>query len=101
MIKLTAIELYNRLKKDLLGQEGSIKISFCGLDVEIESTDTVGNSLQSWLEGYLNQNNIYYRTPDNTQEFPDFYLGENNSDNLLEVKAFNFDNIITHLSHAI
>lgn len=92
MIKLTSIELYNRLKKDLLGQEGSIKISFCGLDVEIESTDTVGNSLQSWLEGYLNQHNIYYRTPDNTQEFPDFYLGENNSDNLLEVKAFNFDN---------
>ena len=58
MIKLTALELYNRLKKDLLGQTGSIKISFCGLDVEIESTDTVGNSLQSWLEGYLEKNNI-------------------------------------------
>ncbi|MDV5115793.1 NgoBV family restriction endonuclease [Clostridium perfringens] len=92
MIKLTALELYNKLKKDLLGQTGSIKISFCGLDVEIESTDTVGNSLQSWLEGYLEKNDIYYRTPDNTQEFPDFYLGETNDTNLLEVKAFNIDN---------
>lgn len=92
MQKISSLELYNRLKSDLLGQVGSIKISFCGLDVEIESNDTVGNSLQSWLEGYLNKNNIYYRTPDNTQEFPDFYLGENNNENLLEVKAFNIDN---------
>ncbi|ELC8442524.1 NgoBV family restriction endonuclease [Clostridium perfringens] len=92
MIKLTADKLYNRLKHDLVGKEGSIKISFCGLDVEIDSTDTVGNSLQSWLEGYLKEKNIYYRTPDNTQEFPDFYLGENNKENLLEVKAFNLDN---------
>lgn len=68
MIKLTSTELYNRLKRDLLGQVGSIKISFCGLDVEVESTDTVGNSLQSWLEGYLNKNNIYYRTPNNTKD---------------------------------
>lgn len=92
MIKLTSLELYNKLKEDLLGKEGSIKISFCGLDVQIQSTDTVGNSLQSWLEGYLKANNIYYRTPDNTQEFPDFYLGDNNTSNLLEVKAFNIDN---------
>jgi len=45
----------------------------------------------------MNDNNLYYRIKDNTQEFPDFLLDENdsNTENLLEVKAFinspNFD----------
>ena len=36
------------------------------------------------------KNNIYFRAPDNSQEFPDFYLDNSEIKNLLEVKCFDF-----------
>ena len=45
--KLTAKELYDFLKPNLVGKKGCITFSLCDLDVDIESTDIVGNSLQS------------------------------------------------------
>ena len=58
----------------------------------IDTTDTVGNSLQRWLKEWLIKNDIYEHEPENTQEFPDFYLSASNpKDHMLEVKAFNYN----------
>ena len=90
--KLTAKELYDFLKPNLVGKKGCITFSLCDLDVDIESTDIVGNSLQSWLGKYLESKNIFFTTKDNTQEFPDFILDDEDEQNsLLEVKAFNYE----------
>jgi len=58
------------------------------VQVVIKSTDTIGNSLQEWLEQWFSKNKIYYRSPANTQNFPDFFLSPDNSNGLLEVKSF-------------
>ena len=88
-IKITAAELYNKLlSSGVIGQIGSITFSLNNITVKMNTTDTVGITLQSWLKQYLITNNLYQREPVNTQEFPDFYLGEDNVHNMLEVKAF-------------
>ncbi len=92
MKKLTAKELFDFLKQELLGKKGTITFTLAGIPVDIKSTDIVGNSLQSWLGEFFKENDIYYTTRDNTQEFPDFILDDEDEENsLLEVKAFNYD----------
>lgn len=48
---LDAVTIYNDLK--LLFQNshlGTINFNLCNINVKINSTDIVGNSLQSWLK---------------------------------------------------
>ncbi|MCM3634263.1 NgoBV family restriction endonuclease [Paenibacillus camelliae] len=86
---LTAQQIYEKLIKDnIYEHKGSITMSLAGIDVIIKSTDTVGNNIQEWLNDWLYVNNVYHRTPDNSQNFPDFYLSESQNSNLLEVKSF-------------
>jgi NgoBV restriction endonuclease len=47
--------------------------------------------LQEWLKEWLLQKNLYFRTPANTQAFPDFLLSESNTSDFLELKTFNVD----------
>ena len=89
--KKTASELFDYLNSNILDEEGTIEITLCGLKVRIDDIDTIGNTLQTWLKYYLTKENIYYRVPDSTQIFPDFYLGEEDEENLLELKAFNYN----------
>lgn len=92
-IKMTAHELYNNLLSlNLQSLKGYIKFSLADVDVTINTTDTVGITLQSWLKQYLLDNNIYFSEPTNTQEFPDFFLDDiNKNRNILEIKAFNYN----------
>jgi hypothetical protein len=88
---ISAKSLYNDLlKSGVIDKVGSITFSLNGIIVKINTTDTVGITLQAWLKEYFIKNNIYFREPSNTQEFPDFYLGENDFQNMLEVKAFHY-----------
>ncbi len=87
--KLTAKQLYDRLNDSLLGEVGKIVFDLAGVSVKIDTTDSVGITLQSWLKQYLSDNNIYFSQPLNTQEFPDFFLDNSMEKNLLEVKSFN------------
>ena len=90
--KLTAKQLYDRLNDSLLGEVGEIVFDLAGVSVKIDTTDSVGITLQSWLKQYLSDNNIYFSQPLNTQEFPDFFLDNDSMEkNLLEVKSFNYD----------
>lgn len=88
---ISADTLYsNILNSGLIGKIGSITFTLNGITVKIDTTDTVGITLQAWLKQYLLENDFYLREPINTQEFPDFYLGEDNIHNMLEVKAFHY-----------
>lgn len=91
--KITAQELYTALGNlHLERQVGVISFNLAGVSVKIDTTDTVGITLQAWLKQYLTDNNIYFSEPANTQEFPDFFLDNNEAiKHMLEVKAFNYN----------
>lgn len=92
-IIFNANQLYNNLLSlNLSSITGNIIFNLAGVSVTIKTTDTVGITLQSWLQQYLTDNNIYFSVLSNSQEFPDFFLDEENPlKNMLEVKAFNFN----------
>lgn len=88
---ITATQLFNNLKSiNWSLTYGFITFTLNNINVIIDTTDTVGVTLQSWLKQYFLANNIYFRENSNSQEFPDFYLGNSNNSNLLEIKAFNY-----------
>lgn len=91
--KITAQDLYKNLNNlQLETQIGVISFNLAGVSVKINTTDTVGITLQAWLKQYLIDNNIYFFEPTNTQEFPDFFLDNNDSyKHMLEIKAFNYN----------
>lgn len=91
--KITAQELYTALGNlHLERQIGVISFNLAGVSVNIDKTDTVGITLQAWLKQYLTDNDIYFSEPANTQEFPDFFLDNNEAfKHMLEVKAFNYN----------
>lgn len=90
---INAEQLYYQLTDLNLNEyTGKITFNLAGISVDIDTTDTVGIILQSWLKKYMQENDIDFHEPINTQAFPDFFLGEQNDfHNMLEVKAFNYD----------
>lgn len=93
MTKITAEELYNKLLDlHLENEKGNIYFDMAGINAKIKTTDTVGMTLQSWLKQYLIKNNYFFKQPKNTQEFPDFFLDDQNSySHMLEIKSFNYE----------
>ena len=90
-MKLTAQDIFNKLIA-YKGQTGAIFFELGGLQVNIESRDSVGNLLQEWIRKWFQSEGIDFVIPDNTQDFPDFYLdGDNLKTGLLEVKSFNYN----------
>lgn len=91
--KITSNELFLILKNlHLENQSGEIRFNLAGVSVKINTTDTVGITLQAWLKQFLTDNNFYFSEPANTQEFPDFFLDDVDSHkHMLEIKAFNYD----------
>jgi len=92
-----SIKLYNLLiKKNVLGAKGKAFFQLQGLSVPIKDKSVFGNLIQEWLQYFMKTHKINMRIPDNSQEFPDFYLNAtSNTKDLLEVKCFtknpNFD----------
>ncbi|MCX4328809.1 MAG: NgoBV family restriction endonuclease [Lachnospiraceae bacterium] len=91
--KITAQELFTKLNNLHLEKKfGVISFNLAGISVKINTTDTVGITLQAWLKQYLIDNDIYFSEPANTQEFPDFFLDNNGTyRHMPEVKAFNYN----------
>lgn len=91
--KVNAKELYNLLiEKKVIGATGKIIFEMADIPVQISTTDTVGQSIQSWLKQWMIHHEIYFTEPESTQVFPDFILDDDDmKNNLLEVKAFNYD----------
>jgi hypothetical protein len=92
-IKITAIEIYNKLLNefDIKNQIGSVEINLGGITAKYNGKDAIGDLLQEWISQWLINNNYYFRTRPNTQEFPDFLLKEDDKGGFLEIKTFNAD----------
>lgn len=89
--KVTANEIYDLLLNEFKIKEqiGSIEIIFGGIAAKYNGKDAIGDLLQEWLGEWLRQKNFYFRTRENTQEFPDFLLAEDDKSGFLEIKTFN------------
>ncbi|MEA5140451.1 NgoBV family restriction endonuclease [Arcicella rigui] len=89
--KVTAHEIYDLLLNDFKIKEqiGSVEIIFGGISARYKGRDALGDLIQEWIGKWLSQNNIFYRTKINTQEFPDFLLSEDDDKGFLEIKTFN------------
>ena len=92
MVKITAEQLFNKLQEAKLEEYvGAIVFELACVRVKINTTDTVGVTLQAWLKQYLEDNGFFYSEPYSTQEFPDFFLDDNAPEkHMLEVKAFHY-----------
>ena len=88
---MTAQEIFEKLLNEdkILSMSGKIKFFFGGVNIVVKQKDIVGNVIQEWLQGWLDKNKIFYSVNPNSQMPPDFFLSEDKTKNLLEVKAFN------------
>ncbi|HVC35839.1 MAG TPA: NgoBV family restriction endonuclease [Candidatus Dormibacteraeota bacterium] len=86
-----AQHLYNLLKRSgIIGAQGTIKLELLGVEVKISQKSSVGNLLQEWLSQWMILNGINAREDANSQVFPDFYLGDSDDHDLLELKTFDY-----------
>lgn len=86
-----SIQLFKELKNiNWDNSIGKITFNMANTSVTINTTDIVGNSLQSWLKQYFIDNKISFFENSNTQKFPDFFLGSKEFYNMLEIKSFNY-----------
>ncbi len=93
-MKLTANDVFDRLLQDdkIYDAKGQIRFYLGNVDIIVKQRDVVGNIMQEWLEGWLKKNGVDYAPNPNSQMPPDFYLNPDNlKDDLLEVKAFNYN----------
>lgn len=94
---MSADKLFERLKvSGIVGAKGTTHFELHGIKTLVQDSSVIGNVIQEWLASFMRQHNIAYKMPDNTQEFPDYFVDESNGDHgLLEVKCFkkspNFD----------
>ena len=93
---MSAEKLFKALQdKGIVGSHGKTTFSLGGITTQAKDISVIGNLIQDWLAQFMRQNNIQFSQPTNSQEFPDFYLSDSTTQDLLEVKCFtkspNFD----------
>ena len=91
-MKITAIELYDRLVNefDIYKKEGKIFFQLGDIDIIVKKRDVVGNIIQEWVYEWLRKNNVEFER-DEGQLPPDLFLSpEDKTYNLVEIKAFNY-----------
>lgn len=94
---MSAVKLYEQLlASGIVGATGKTYFELHGIQTLVQDHSVVGNIIQEWLADFMDKHRIDHTQPDNTQEFPDYFVDESNGDHgLLEVKCFkgspNFD----------
>jgi len=91
-MKLTPREIYDKLigEENILDWKGQIRFYLGDVNIVVKQKDVVGNIIQEWVQGWFDNRDIEYATNPNTQMPPDFFLlPDDETKNLLEVKAFN------------
>lgn len=94
MKRLSPEDVYERLLNvdKILTIEGQIRFYLGDVNIIVKQKDVVGNIIQEWLEGWLRHNDIDFMPNPNSQMPPDFFLDSDDyTHNLLEVKAFNYE----------
>jgi len=88
---VNAEELKNLLLAEgIIGAKGFSGFELLGITTEGTSKSTVGYMFQEWLDDWMKSKDIYHTCPTNSQEPPDFYLSEDKTTNLLEIKVFDY-----------
>lgn len=81
--------------KGIVGAQGKTTFSLGGISTTAKDISVIGNLIQDWLSEFMRKNEISYRAPVHSQEFPDYFLSDSATTDLLEVKCFtgspNFD----------
>ena len=90
-LNLSSEAFFTKLKNDINGKSGKIEFTLNNINVKINTKDTIGHMLQEWIQLWATQQNIYLRANQHTQEFPDFFLSNSNTEQLLEIKSFDND----------
>lgn len=91
MQKITAKELYEKLKQDgIINSKGKIIFELNNVVVKIATKDSIGSMLQNWIQCWASKKNLYLRVNPSTQEFPDYFLSETDNSDFLEIKAFDY-----------
>lgn len=90
MQRKEAAEIFSILKSQLVGAKGRINFNLLNLDVQIKDKSSIGSLLQEWLGAWFKQNKIYFRVQENSQIPPDFFLHEDDTTGLLEIKVFDY-----------
>jgi len=94
---MSAVKLYDKLiESGIVGASGTTYFELHGIKTLVQDNSVIGNIIQEWLASFMKQHKITFTVPDNSQEFPDYFVEESNGDHgLLEVKCFkkspNFD----------
>lgn len=84
-----ALEIFTKVNSSKIKHSSGVMTFKLGdLSVQLETMDIVGGAIQDWFGEWLKQQKIQFKTPINTQSFPDFILGPND---YLEVKCFNYE----------
>lgn len=89
-MELSNKEIYEKIKKELIGKEGKILFQMNNDNILIDSSDIIGNILQDYFKNWFIKNDIDCFQNPMTQEFPDFFNGKNKQ--YLEIKSFNINN---------
>ncbi len=79
------------LSAGFVGSTGYIDLTLMGVTARLNDKSAVGYLLQEWLWEWSTLNFPGATRPDNSQEFPDFYLGGSGTTGLLELKTFDAD----------
>ena len=94
---MSAVKLYDKLiESGIVGANGATYFELHGIKTLVQDKSVIGNIIQEWLASFMKKHKITFAVPDNSQEFPDYFVEESNGDHgLLEVKCFkkspNFD----------
>lgn len=79
-------------KEKLVNGKGQILFKLKGISTFITSKNAVGSILQDWLAELFQKRRIGFKTPPDTQTFPDFFLDPTSEiTDLLELKTFDRD----------
>lgn len=84
--------LFNHLKREL-PLHGGTTFNMGKISIDVEGKDGLGGLIEEWFGQWAKSKNYVIFDPKksgNSQEFPDYYVG-NNQDGLLEVKSFDAD----------
>ncbi|EFF41821.1 NgoBV family restriction endonuclease [Mycoplasmopsis alligatoris] len=90
-MKLNSNEIFRIFKNiNWINKKGKIVFNMYDITVEINTPDIVGVVIEQWIKKYFILNNIYFRQPNNSQKYPDFYLSDSDYYDLLEIKTFHY-----------
>jgi hypothetical protein len=89
----TVNEIYDLLiDEGIKTSTGEIRFEFMNSSLKLQERSAIGDLFQEWLAQWFTRKGIEYRTQDNTQIPPDFFINPPSVTNgLLEIKTFNYN----------